>query len=88
MKRRRSVLLVVATLTAVLAFPGFASAHNRGRVVLPSGECIVVGAENEVWLGPDKTTKLDFDLEEAGDNFGASWAATRGQSALDKEPCL
>ena len=87
MKKRRSLLLAVATLTALLTFPGVASAHNRGRVVLPNGECLVVGAENEVRLGPDKTTKLDFDLETAGDNFGASWAATRGNSALDKEPC-
>ena len=88
MKRRRSLLLAVAALTALLIFPSVASAHNRARVVLPNGECLVVGALNEVWLGPDKTTKLDFDLELAGDNFGASWAATRGNSALDKEPCL
>jgi hypothetical protein len=87
MKRRRSLFLAVVTLTALLTFPSMASAHNRGRVVLPSGECLVVGALNEVVLGPDKTTKLDFDPDTAGDNFGASWAATRGNSALDKEAC-
>ena len=85
MKRRISLLVAVASLVATLTLPGLASAHNRGRVVLPSGECIVVGALNEVFL-PDGT-KLDLDPVTAGDNFGASWAATRGNSALDKEAC-
>ena len=87
MKRRRSLLLAVVTLAAMLALPGAASAHNRGLVILPSGDCVQVGALNEVFLGPDKTTRLDFDPIAEGDNFGTSWAATRGQSALEKGAC-
>ena len=87
MKRRRSLLLAAATLTALLTFPGVVSAHNRGLVWLPNGDCIQVGALNEVLLGPDKTTKLDLAPDVEGDNFGTSWAATRGQSALEKGAC-
>jgi hypothetical protein len=87
MKRRHSLLLAAAALTALLTFPGVASAHNRGLVWLPSGECVQVGALNEVRPGPDKTTKLDLDPVAEGDNFGTSWAASRGQSALEKGAC-
>jgi hypothetical protein len=87
MQRRRSLLVAAATLTALLSLPGLASAHNRGLVWLPTGECVQVGALNEVYLGPDMTTKLDFDPVAEGDNFGTSWAATRGSSALEKGAC-
>jgi hypothetical protein len=87
MKRRHSLLLTAAALAALLALPGVASAHNRGLVWLPSGGCIQAGALNEVYPGPDKTTKLDLDPVTEGDNFGTSWAATRGQSALEKGAC-
>ncbi|HEX7172019.1 MAG TPA: hypothetical protein VF365_05355 [Candidatus Limnocylindria bacterium] len=86
MNRRRS-LLIAATFAALLALPGVASAHNRGLVWLPSGECVQVGALNEVYPGPDKSTKLDLDPITDGDNFGTSWAATRGGSALEKGAC-
>jgi len=86
MKRRYSLLLAAA-LTALLAFPGLASAHNRGLVMLPNDGCVEVGALNEVYPGPERTTKLDLDPETDGDNFGTSWAATRGNSALEKGVC-
>ena len=79
MKRRS--LLVAATLAALLALPAVASAHNRGLVWTPNGDCIQVGALNEVYPGPDKTTKLDLDPVAEGDNFGTSWAATRVAAA-------
>jgi len=85
MTRRRS-LLIAATFAALLALPGVTSAHNRGLVWLPNGECVQVGALNEVYRGPDKT-KLDLDPVVDGDNFGTSWAASRGQSALEKGVC-
>jgi hypothetical protein len=85
MKRRS--LLLAATLAALLALPAVASAHNRGLVWTPNGDCIQVGALNEVYPGPDKTTKLDLDPVAEGDNFGTSWAATRGKSALEKGAC-
>lgn len=87
MKRRISLLVAVGAVAAMLALPGAASAHNRGLVWLPSGECVQVGALNEVYRGPDKTTKLDLDPVAEGDNFGTSWAAARGNSALEKGQC-
>lgn len=86
MNRRRSLLIAV-TFAALLALPGVASAHNRGLVWLPNGECVQVGALNEVYTGPDRSTKLDLDPITDGDNFGTSWAATRGESALEKGVC-
>jgi hypothetical protein len=85
MKRRS--LLVAATLTALLALPAAASAHNRALVWTPNGDCIQVGALNEVYPGPDKTTKLDLDPVVDGDNFGTSWAAGQGNSTLEKGAC-
>ena len=88
MKRRISLLVATAALIATLALPGVVAAHNFARVMLPNGDCIEVGAENEVFLGNDPSKKLDFDPIAAGDNFGASWAATRGNSKLEKGACL
>ena len=87
MKRRLSLLATAATLAAMLAFPAVAAAHNRGLVWLPNGGCVQVGALNEVYPGPDKTEKLDLDPVAEGDNFGTSWAAARGNSALEKGVC-
>ena len=40
-----------------------------------------------MYCGPDKV-KLDLDPVVEGDIFGTSWAATRGNSALEKGVCL
>ena len=85
--RRLTMLAATAALAALMALPGLAAAHNRGLVILPSGECIQVGALNEVRPGPLKDTLLDLDPITEGDNFGTSWAATRGNSALEKGVC-
>lgn len=85
--RRLTLLAATAALAALMALPGLAAAHNRGLVILPSGECIQVGALNEVRPGPLKDTLLDLDPITDGDNFGTSWAATRGNSALEKGVC-
>lgn len=87
MIRRLTLLAATAALAALLALPGIAAAHNRGLVILPDGRCVQVGALNEVRPGPDKDTLLDLDPIAEGDNFGASWAATRGNSALEKGAC-
>ena len=87
MIRRVTLLAATAAIAAAVALPGMAAAHNRGLVILPSGDCIQVGALNEVRPGPAKDTLLDLDPITEGDNFGASWAATRGNSALEKGAC-
>ena len=87
MNRRISLLVAAAALIATFALPGVATAHNRGLVILPNGDCVQVGALNEVFLGNDPTNKLDLDPVVEGDNFGTSWAATRGNSKLEKGAC-
>jgi hypothetical protein len=71
--------------TAVTTAP-VASAHNRAHVILPTGECIVVGSEKSVTL-PDGSM-LDLRPETTpADEFGTSFAAEEGNSALEKGPC-
>ncbi len=83
MKKISTVLLVLATALAV-ASP--ASAHNRAHIILPNGECIIVGSEKSVTL-PDGTL-LDLRPEtRPADEFGTAFAADEGNSRLQKGPC-
>lgn len=76
--------LAAAALT-VLVSPA-AQAHNRAHVILPDGDCIVVGSEKSVTL-PDGTF-LDLRPETSpADEFGAAYAADEGSSRLQKGPC-
>jgi hypothetical protein len=69
-----------------VAFSSVASAHNRAHIILPSGECIVVGSEKSVTL-PDGTL-LDLRPETfPADEFGTAFAAEEGHSRLEKGPC-
>jgi hypothetical protein len=78
-----TVLLVVAT---ALALASGASAHNRAHIILPTGECIIVGSEKSVTL-PDGTL-LDLRPEtQPADEVGTAFAATEGNSAIEKGPC-
>ena len=78
------VLVLVLTLGLVTA----ASAHNRAHVILPSGKCIIVGSVKSV-TKPDGTLH-DLRPETpwfVADEFGTSFAADEGNSALLKGPC-
>jgi hypothetical protein len=78
--------LVAATAAAAVLTPAPAAlAHNRAHVILPTGECIIVGSEKSVTL-PDGTL-LDLDPVLEGDEIGTSFAALEGNSALEKGPC-
>jgi hypothetical protein len=84
MKRMFVYVTVVAAM--VLGVAPAASAHNRAHVILPTGECIVVGSEMSVTL-PDGTL-LDLRPEtEPADEIGTAFAADEGNSALQKGPC-
>ena len=64
------------------------SAHNRAHIILPDGECMVVGSLKSVSPGPDKDTLLDLDPSTTpADEIGTAFAADRGGSALEKGPC-
>ncbi len=76
----------VLAVVLVLMTGAAASAHNRAHVILPSGECIIVGSEKSVTL-PDGTL-LDLRPETVpADEIGTAYAAEEGQSRLEKGPC-
>jgi hypothetical protein len=78
------VLLLLAALALMLA-PA-ALAHNRAHIILPTGECIIVGSEKSVTL-PDGTL-LDLRPETTpADEIGTAFAAEEGNSAVEKGPC-
>lgn len=76
---------VVAAALALMLSPT-ALAHNRAHIILPNGECIVVGSEKSVTL-PDGTL-LDLRPEtQPADEIGTAFAADQGNSRLEKGPC-
>ena len=88
MKNIIRLVLVLATMAIVLSFAPAASAHNRAHIILPSGECMIVGSVKSVML-PDGTL-LDLRSEtpwQIADEFGTAFAADEGSSALQKGAC-
>jgi hypothetical protein len=85
MKKISAVLLLLATALALTLAPA-ASAHNRAHLILPSGECIIVGSEKSVTL-PDGSF-LDLRPETTpADEIGTAFAADEGNSAIEKFGC-
>ena len=86
MKRRISLLAAAASMVLMLAIAPSAAAHNRAHIILPSGECMIVGSEKSVTL-PDGTF-LDLRPETVpADEIGTAFAADEGNSRLQKGPC-
>lgn len=76
---------LVASALALLLTPA-APAHNRAHIILPNGECLIVGSEKSVSL-PDGTL-LDLRPETTpADEIGTAFAAEEGNSRLEKGPC-
>jgi hypothetical protein len=89
MKRRISLLATAAGMVAMLAIAPAASAHNRGLVWLPSGECVQVGSLKSLFV-PGKDAYLDLYPEDGPyplDEYGTSFAAMQGNSAVEKGAC-
>ncbi len=85
MKKISTLLLLLATAVVLTLAPA-ASAHNRAHIILPSGECMIVGSEKSVTL-PDGTL-LDLRPETTpADEIGTAFAADEGNSRLQKGPC-
>ena len=88
---------IAAIFGVALSLPMAASAHNRAHLILPSGECIIVGSEKSVHLPvsiaksrtlPDGTIELDLRPEtEDADEVGTAFAAEQGKSAIEKFGC-
>ena len=86
MTKANALRVALATTALLLTFAPVASAHNRAHVILPSGECIIVGSEKSVTL-PDGTL-LDLRPETVpADEIGTAFAADEGSSMLQKGPC-
>lgn len=82
------LLLAAATTLMALSSAPAALAHNRAHIILPSGECMIVGSVKSVSL-PDGTL-LDLRPEtpwEVADEFGTAYAADEGNSRLQKGGC-
>ena len=77
-----------ATGALALMLSPAALAHNRAHIILPSGECMIVGSEKSVSL-PDGTLH-DLRPETpwfVADEIGTAFAADEGNSRLQKGPC-
>jgi hypothetical protein len=86
MKIAVSGTVLASMLGAAVTTAPVASAHNRAHLILPTGECIVVGSEESVIL-PDGSM-LDLRPETVpADEIGTSFAAEEGNSALEKGGC-
>ena len=94
----RSTLRTAMVITAfglALGLPTIASAHNRAHLILPDGTCIIVGSEKSVSLPPSaaapRSANDELDLRpetpDDGDQVGTSYAATEGNSAIEKFGC-
>ena len=87
--RRLSLLVAAVTMAGALAFPTIAAAHNRGLVWLPSGDCVQVGSLKSLFV-PGKDAYQDLypaDGPYPLDEYGASFAAMQGNSAVEKGAC-
>jgi hypothetical protein len=83
---RRRAFVIAALGLMMFALAPVASGHNRAHIILPTGECIIVGSEKSVTL-PDGTM-LDLRPETTpADEIGTAFAADEGNSFLQKGPC-
>jgi hypothetical protein len=83
--KRKLFLLAAMTLLALTVSPT-APAHNRAHIILPTGECLIVGSEKSVTLLDG--TLLDLRPETTpADEIGTAFAAEEGNSRLEKGPC-
>lgn len=87
MKKTLSAAAAVscAAVLLVAGAPG-ASAHNRAHILLPSGECIIVGSEKSVTLPDGSLHDLRPETFPA-DEIGTAYAADEGNSRLLKGGC-
>ena len=77
--------LVLLVSAAQVGFSPTASAHNRGLIMLPSGDCVQIGSLKSVTL-PDGTL-LDLRPETPQDEIGTAFAANQGHSRIELGAC-
>ena len=82
---RRHAIAAAAIGVALTVVPT-ALAHNRAHIILPSGECMIVGSEKSVTL-PDGTLHDLRPETTPADEIGTAFAADEGNSRLQKGAC-
>jgi hypothetical protein len=96
MSKRTNLAVAISTLAVVSLAPGLAAAHNSAHFFLPDGTCINVGSNREAPIvgagnpnqspGFNPDGQLDLDHPNAGDQYGARWAANFSPTLLPG-PC-
>lgn len=86
MSNRLKLAIITGLVAVALALPAPVSAHNAAHKFKPSGECLSVAAGNTVQLpptanAPQNNGELDL-IPGSGDQFGARFAVTRGNTPL------
>lgn len=82
----RKLALLAAVTVAAVGAPS-ALAHNAGHIILPNGTCLEVGSNKEApdvgEPAPGDLTTGQLDLiPGSGDQYGARFAATRGNTPV------
>jgi hypothetical protein len=80
---RLAALASAASVAAALAVSP-AVAHNAGHVVLPSGECLEIGSFKE---SPGDLDLIPESPDPPFDEYGASFAASQGNTPILPGPC-
>jgi hypothetical protein len=86
MKARPARLAVLASAAsaAVALAAAPALAHNAGHIFLPSGKCLEIGSFKE---SPGDLDLIPETPDPPFDEYGASFAATRGSTPIQAGPC-
>jgi len=92
----RRLALLFATLAAIAAGASAAQAHNAGHIFI-DGRCLEVGSNKEapfVGQGAPQNALGQLDLiydprsgVDVSDQYGARWAATRGETPILPSNC-
>lgn len=93
--KNRFVIAVVTALLVTMLVASVASAHNAGHIFTPDGRCQNVGSLKESPDVSDSNPNLNTTsdpgqldlLPGTGDQYGARFAATRGNSAVLPGAC-
>ena len=91
-KKATTPMVVLLALVGLMTLAPVAQAHNAGHVFLPSGECVDVGSGKEAPLvpesNPNRNDQGQLDLITGpGDQYGARFAAARGNTPILPAEC-
>jgi hypothetical protein len=94
-KRKLVMMALVLAIVSSLLIVGIASAHNAGHIILPDGTCLNVGSLKEAPYVSESNPHLNTSTDPgkldlipgSGDQYGARFAATRGNTLILPGEC-